>query len=934
MGSFGQRSAKLRTRAPPSLIMSDDEVDLELLDLMRKHWGGGAKEDGPPETKVLENAHFIYDNSMDVALDMRSTKLAAQLVLAEMEQREYSTKTWSDHELHPKAKDESTVNFIFTMDLLNFSFWSDKSDEERFAVVYKGKRWTGYWSLVAILQRALEQDIPITSPQFWLDETQCSEEVLRAVFSSGTDEEIPMFDQRVRCLREASQILEEEFDSSVVTLIEDAGHSAAALVNLLADKFNCFRDEGKFDNKKVRFLKRAQIFVADLWAAFDGQGYGEFNDIDKITMFADYRIPQMLHSLGMIWYCPPLENKIRRLESIESGHSWEMQIRGCSIWAVELLRREILKLKPDAKVNAILIDFFLERERKRRGRGDTTSSDKEHMVLTAWYGWSCNLQCNRGSLLNRVTFLTVPCIKIAAHGTGTIRHLIEGIEPFVENVGETEGRYFYPVPICAMGQTTSQTSLEHCLQIAVNDPGNVAFHDKFAFQLRDVRPYNLDYPVKPTAVTYPESAQQIAEIVKCARTYNLKVQPRSGGHSYANYGIGGEDGAIVVDMGKFQQFSIDNSTWQATIGAGTLLGDVTKRLHDNGNRAMTHGTSPQIGIGGHATIGGLGPTARMWGTSLDHVEEVEVVLADSSVVRASEKENQGLFFAIRGAGASFGIVTEFKVRTEPEPGSSVLYSYTFRGGSTASRADAFKQWQKLITDPGLSRKFASTFVLTDALAIVTGTFFGTQAEFESLNIASRLPAGPIPNLTEVKSWLGVVGHWGESLALQAGGGIPAHFYSKSLAFTENLAMSDETVDKLFNYIENANKGSALWFIIWDLEGGAINDVATTATSYPHRDVVFFLQSYAINLLGKVKDETRNFLTGVNKVITDAKPGQEFGAYAGYVDPALGNDSAEAYWGDNIDYLQRLKSSLDAEDVFHNPQSVRPLSKSVPRMSLL
>lgn len=88
-------------------------------------------------------------------------------------------------------------------------------------------------------------------------------------------------------------------------MIEDANNSAAALVNLLAEKFNCFRDEGRFENKKVRFLKRAQIFVADLWAAFDGQGYGEFNDIGKITIFAgmrrfDYTIQSKLISLQII----------------------------------------------------------------------------------------------------------------------------------------------------------------------------------------------------------------------------------------------------------------------------------------------------------------------------------------------------------------------------------------------------------------------------------------------------------------------------------------------------------------------------------------------------------------------------------------------------------------------------------------------------------
>jgi hypothetical protein len=69
-------------------------------------------------------------------------------------------------------------------------------------------------------------------------------------------------------------------------LIEDAKGSAAGLVNLLAEKMTCFRDEGTFEKKKVRFLKRAQIFVADLWAAFDGESYGQFNDIDKITIFA------------------------------------------------------------------------------------------------------------------------------------------------------------------------------------------------------------------------------------------------------------------------------------------------------------------------------------------------------------------------------------------------------------------------------------------------------------------------------------------------------------------------------------------------------------------------------------------------------------------------------------------------------------------------
>lgn len=137
--------------------MSDDEPDHDLLDFLRQHFQKAAISPAKPETHVLEGAEYVYDNAIDVAIDYQSTKAAAAMIYEQMQKKEYSTKTWSSHELHPKAKDESTVAFIFTMDLLNFSFWSEKEDEERFAIEYKGKKWTGYWSLVAALQRALEE---------------------------------------------------------------------------------------------------------------------------------------------------------------------------------------------------------------------------------------------------------------------------------------------------------------------------------------------------------------------------------------------------------------------------------------------------------------------------------------------------------------------------------------------------------------------------------------------------------------------------------------------------------------------------------------------------------------------------------------------------------------------------------------------------------
>jgi len=302
--------------------MSDDEADPELLALLRQSPGIEPSDvNAPAETKVLEGAEYIYNNSIDIALDTKGCKAAANTIWALMQEKEYSTKTWSTHELHPKAKDESTVDFIFTMDVLNFCFWSEKGPDERFAVEYTGKRWTGYWSLVATLNRALDEgeftysweselqlraheslEIPITSPDFWQDENEYTSEKLRHVFRSATDEEIPLFEEKMACLREAGQVLykvsnrrkdpedcansSQRFDRKFSNCIKEAQGSAAALVNLLVEHFPCFRDEFRFEGKKVRFYKRAQILVADLWACFEGERYGRFEDIDKITMFA------------------------------------------------------------------------------------------------------------------------------------------------------------------------------------------------------------------------------------------------------------------------------------------------------------------------------------------------------------------------------------------------------------------------------------------------------------------------------------------------------------------------------------------------------------------------------------------------------------------------------------------------------------------------
>ncbi|KAJ7460832.1 hypothetical protein FB451DRAFT_1044988 [Mycena latifolia] len=467
------------------------------------------------------------------------------------------------------------------------------------------------------------------------------------------------------------------------------------------------------------------------------------------------------------------------------------------------------------------------------------------------------------------------------------------------------------------------------LQLCLNDvfassAGDVAYPQDVFYQLAHVKVYNTHIPVTPAAVTRPTTSEEVSKIVQCAVASAVKVQARSGGHSYANYGIGGEDSAVVVDMVNFQQFNMDTETWQATVGSGTLLADVTTRLHDAGGRAIAHGTCPQVGLGGHATIGGLGPVSRQWGAALDHILEVEIVLANGTITRASATQNPDVLFAAKGAAASFGIVTEFVLLTHPEPRLSCgIRTRSSRLGKHADMASTFATWQSIVADPALDRKLATEVVVFELGMIISGTYFGTREEYLALNFEQQLSKNAKVSVTVLDDWLGAVGNWAETEALKLVGGVSGAFYSKSLTFRPDTLIPANGIQDLFNYFDSADKGTLIWFAIFDVEGGAVNDVPQNATAYAHRDALFYMQTYAVGL-GTLSDKTTAFVTGMSDIITDSMPGVNFGAYAGYVDPQL-TDGPQQYWGTNLPRLQKIKAAIDPGDLFHNPQSVSPVA---------
>lgn len=257
------------------------------------------------------------------------------------------------------------------------------------------------------------------------------------------------------------------------------------------------------------------------------------------------------------------------------------------------------------------------------------------------------------------------------------------------------------------------------------------------------------------------------------------------------------------------------------------------------------------------------------------------------------------------------------MRTHPEPGDVVQYSFSVTFDSHKDLIPIFQQWQDLISDPNLDRRFGTEFVMHELGVIITATFYGTEDEWKATGIPDKIPAGNTSVV--VNDWLAVIAQQAEDAALWLSD-IRSSFTARSVAFRADELLTPDTVSSLMNYIDDAKRGTLLWFLIFDATGGAISDVPMNATAYSHRDKIMFCQGYGIGI-PVLTDDTRAFLNGIIDTIQSSAP-QALTTYPGYVDPSLVNAQA-SYWGPNLNALGQVKSKWDPSDLFHNPQSVRP-----------
>jgi hypothetical protein len=221
------------------------------------------------------------------------------------------------------------ANLVLLIDSLNFCFWGDPPP----TLEWRGRRYAGFNALLAAVIRAAQQDARWADPRFWAAMTR--DDFRAALASAGP---LPLMDERERVLRETGRTLTERFAGGFAEAADSVNRRAWDLAALLAAGFGSFRDVSAYRGRAVWFVKRAQIAALDLSTTWSIHGHEPLAGLERLTAFADYRLPQALQHLGILLYAPPLAAAIDGLEELPPGGEAEVEIRAATVWAVERMR--------------------------------------------------------------------------------------------------------------------------------------------------------------------------------------------------------------------------------------------------------------------------------------------------------------------------------------------------------------------------------------------------------------------------------------------------------------------------------------------------------------------------------------------------------------------------------------------------------------------
>src|SRR5215213_539317 len=249
--------------------------------------------------------------------------------------------------------------------------------------------------------------------------------------------------------------------------------------------------------------------------------------------------------------------------------------------------------------------------------------------------------------------------------------------------------------------------------------------------------FNLLTDQRPAAVAFPSDARDVADAVAYAQRAGLRVAPQATAHNQAP--LGDMEELLVVNVSRLQEVRVDPGARSVRVGAGVKWDRVAPRLSAHGLAGL-HGSSPDVGIAGYSLGGGMGWLARKYGLQTNAVTALELVTADGELIRVDAEHEPELFWALRGGGGNFGIVTaiEFGVVELDEVYAGALFFPVERSAEVLHTWNAIRgsfpeemmSWASLLHFPPIPD--VPAFARGKSYAIVMAAFLGSAAEGASL----------------------------------------------------------------------------------------------------------------------------------------------------------------------------------------------------------
>lgn len=431
--------------------------------------------------------------------------------------------------------------------------------------------------------------------------------------------------------------------------------------------------------------------------------------------------------------------------------------------------------------------------------------------------------------------------------------------------------------------------------------------------------WNKGIDKRPAVIARCNGVADVIEAVKFARAQNLEVAVRGGGHNVAGNSVC--DGGIVIDLGAMNHVSVDVAERRVRAGGGATIGDVDHETQAFG-LAVPLGIVSQTGIGGLTLCGGHSWLTRKHGFACDNLVSVDLVTADGNYLTASKEENSGLFWAVRGGGGNFGVVTAFEFQAHPV-GPDIAFCAAFYPMEDA--ANVFRGWRDYLADA--PDEFTSQIAFW---SIPPHEAFPAELHGRQIIVPSGLHCGP---LEEGERFIQPLRELGEPL-LDLSGTIPykaaqqafdPFFKTKCERFNywKSLyldVLDDAAIDSIVT--RGLNRPTSWTLMPIRLMGGAGGRVPADATALGGRDAPFML---SIDSAWTDPTDGEHTIAWTREFWEEMRQGGKGSIYLNFV--GIGDDTEammRASYGDaNYERLVEIKSKYDPTNMFRLNQNIRP-----------